>query len=359
MKKLRIAQFVTALRSLPAGKDVIWAPMDLALDIAEGAVAEGHDMTFYAPEASRIPYKVISGGLEYGISDPAFLKKTEAERKAMPYASQQATLFDQYLLSRMFADAAKGRYDVLHVHSERALPFVADCPVPILITLHDPISAYGRIVYRLFKGKKARFISISMAQRRPAPDLSYAANIYNGVDTDLFRPSGAKRSAFLFCSRLVQQKGVEDAIMAAKMAGERLDVVGKHYNAAYLEKVRALCTGPVKYVGMRPRASLPGIYGKAKALLFPIKWEEPFGLVMIEAMACGTPVIAYDRGSVREVIEDGVTGFIVKTPKQMAAAMKRIDEIDPQACRDRVERLFSIERMVDRYLATYRAAAKK
>jgi len=355
-RKLRVAQFVTSQRAIPVPKGVIWAPIDLALDIAKHMTNRGHEMTFYAPPSPKNPYRTVSGRLEEGIADQKFVKKMATERKKMPYGLNHVALFDQYLMLKMLQDADDGRYDVLHFHSERALPLVNMFKTPSVITFHDPINPYGKRAMPLFKGPNMHMISISMSQRKPAPNLPYAANIYNGVDTKLFSFSENHNGRFLFSSRLVPQKNVEDAISACRITRQPLDIYGRHYSKSYLRSVKKLCGGKIQFRGGVDHSEMPSIYANAKALLFPIKWEEPFGLVMIEAMACGTPVIAYRRGSVPEVIKHGKTGFIVNNKREMVAAMKKIDTIDRHECRRYVERRFSIERMANDYEKLYQKA---
>jgi glycosyltransferase involved in cell wall biosynthesis len=360
-RKLRIAQFVTSQRALPAPKGVIWAPIDLALEIADAMAERGHAMTFYAPPSPAVQHRVVSGRLTGGVCDAELAKFFDKERKArkMPFGSQHIELFDAYLIGKMIEDANRGLYDVLHFHHECALPFAGFSKVPMAVTLHDPINANGEMAYRLLNHPNAHLVSISMAQRRPAADLNWSANIYNGIDVGAFSFRANPKDKFLFCSRLIPQKGVEDAVAAAKLARAELDIVGLHYDSAYLRGIRKLCTSKVRYRGFVDRTRLPRVYGQAKALLFPIKWEEPFGLVMAEAMACGTPVIAYGRGSVPEIVKDGVSGFIVKTPMQMAAAMKKIDRIDRQECRAWAVGQFGKRRMVDDYERLYLKLANK
>jgi len=357
-KKLRIAQFITSQRSLPTPKGAIWAPIDLGLEIADAMAERGHKTTFYAPPSPTIKHKVISGKLKGGIFDKETYLEMKPELKKMPFGIPHIALFDAYLLNLMFADAAKGKYDVLHLHHERALPMVNDSRTPAIITLHDPINPYAARAYSLFRGPNARLISISMSQRAPAPNLPYAANIYNGVDTEVFKFGKAKRENFMTSGRLVPQKGLEDAIYAAKQCRVGLDIYGRYYSKYYYKTLAKTFTKKVRHRGNLVRSRLPAAYGRAKAMLFPIKWEEPFGLVMIEAMSCGTPVIAYDRGSVREVIKDGVTGYIVKNKRQMISAMKKIDRIDRHVCREWVQKRFSLERMVDDYEKLYHRVAK-
>lgn len=356
-KGLTIGMFVTSQREHPAPKGQIWAPIDLAIEIADGLKAYGHKTVFYAPPSPKLAKRhgVVSGKIDYSVNSRTFLKHETRFRREQAGPMVQA-MHDQYLYNLMVEDAKKGKLDVIHSHRvERTIQLARYAPVPTLITLHDPLWPLIAKSLDLFNGRHMHLVSISDAQRKPNPKLNYAATVYNGVDTSKFAFSAEPEDHFLFAGRLVKQKNVTDAIKAAKMTKSRLRIVGKWYDRGYFEKeVQAKLTGRISYGGLVPREHLPKVYGKAKALLMPIKWEEPFGLVMTEAMSCGTPVIAYGHGSVPEVVKHGKTGFIVRNAREMAAAMKKIDTIDRQACREHVERHFSLERMVANYERLYR-----
>jgi glycosyltransferase involved in cell wall biosynthesis len=252
----------------------------------------------------------------------------------------------------MFIDAARHRYDILHIHPpDRAMPLAITHPdIPVVYTLHDPIYPWRRDIFRMFQSPNQYFVSISDAQRRPAPDLNYAATIYNGIPLDAFPFSERSEDFFLFVGRLHPEKGVREAVEAARLAGVRLKIIGPPVTGEYWEKhVKPYLGEQIEYVGFVPRKDLFRFYGRAKATLVPIQWEEPFGLVLVESMACGTPVIAFRRGSVPEVVKHGETGLIVETVEEIAAAIKTIDAIDRAACRRHVEEHFSIEKMAEGY----------
>jgi glycosyltransferase involved in cell wall biosynthesis len=254
----------------------------------------------------------------------------------------------------MFAEAEKGNYDLLHIHPvDRALPLALSHPkIPVFYTLHDPIYPWRAEIFKMFSSPNQYFISISDSQRKPAPDLNYAATIYNGIDLKLFPFSENCEDYFLFVGRLHPEKGVAEAVEAARLADVKLIIIGPPVTGDYWDKrVKPFLDEKIKHIGYVPYNELYQYYQKAKGLFVPIQWEEPFGLVMIEAMACGTPVIALGRGAVPEIVIDGKTGFIIKDNnlKAMADAVKKIDKINRADCRRHVEQNFSIQQMIDRY----------
>ena len=154
----------------------------------------------------------------------------------------------------------------------------------------------------------------------------------------------------MFAGRIIKEKGAAEAIEAAKKAGEKLLLVGTHSNDEYWnKKIKPSLGNTIEYIGPVPREKLHKYFKDAKTTLLPIDWEEPFGMVMTESMACGTPVIAFNRGSVPEIIKNGATGFIVKNVSEMARAINLVESIDRMACRRHVEAKFSAEVMIKRY----------
>jgi glycosyltransferase involved in cell wall biosynthesis len=254
----------------------------------------------------------------------------------------------------MFEEAEKGKYDLLHIHPvDRALPLALSHPeIPVFYTLHDPIYSWKAEVFSMFTSPNQHYISISDAQRKPAPNLNYAATIYNGIDLSAFPFSESHDDYLLFVGRLQPEKGLAEAVQIARMTGEKLLIIGPPVTGEYWDKKIAPYLGDkIQYLGFVPREKLFKYYQRAKATLVPIQWEEPFGLILTESMACGTPVIAFDRGSVSEIVIDGKTGFIIKNNnlEKMADAVKKIDKINRIDCRKHIEQNFSIQRMIDRY----------
>ena len=261
-------------------------------------------------------------------------------------------------LAKVVKELKKIKVDIIHNHiGWRFLPYAPLFDCPVATTLHGPLDVpYQQFVYGQFKNLP--YISISNSQRRPFK-LNYAATVYNGIDINLFdfndKPKG---DYFAFLARMSPEKGPVHAIKIAKKAGIKLKMAAKvdAVDREYFEKeVKPLIDGKqIKFIGEICPVEKNNFLRNAKGLLVPLQWEEPFGLFMIEAMACGTPVIAFRRGSVPEVVKDKKTGFIVKTTDQMVSAIKKIDQIKRSDCRDWVEKYFTDKIMVDNYEKVYR-----
>jgi len=354
MKKLRIATMVTGHFTTPPPKGVVYAPMDIAVEVSEGLVKKGHRVDFYGPEGTKVKVtNVISAGLK-ALNQPAGESITKGQNVGGAEVNKIFNLWDQYLIAKMFEAAEKRNYDLLHIHPpDRALPLALSHPkIPVFYTLHDPIYPWKAEVFSMFASSNQHYISISDAQREPAPDLNYTATIYNGIDLNAFPFSESHDDYLLFTGRLQPEKGLAEAVQIAKMTGEKLLIVGPPVTGAYWdEKVAPYLNEKIQYIGFVPREELFKYYQRAKATLVPIQWEEPFGLILTESMACGTPVIAFERGSIPEIVIEGKTGFIIKDNnlEVMADAVKKIDQIKRIDCRKHVEQNFSTQRMIDRY----------
>jgi glycosyltransferase involved in cell wall biosynthesis len=261
------------------------------------------------------------------------------------------------LLIEAIAERA-GEFDVIHSHIDwLPLPVLSRTGVPFLTTMH------GRLdlpclpeVIGVFAD--APFVSISADQRRPLPEANWIATIQHGLPKDLFRPSYEPGSYLAFLGRLTADKGPEDAIRIARAARMPLRIAAKiprSETAYFKNKLEPNIDGQtVQLVGEVDDAKKQPFLADAAGLLFPIDWPEPFGLVMIEAMACGTPVIAYGSGSVPEVVEDGVTGFIVDGKEQAIRAVKELGRLDRRVVRARFEERFAASRMAHEYETRYR-----
>jgi glycosyltransferase involved in cell wall biosynthesis len=203
-------------------------------------------------------------------------------------------------------------------------------------------------------------VAISESQRQLAPDLCWATTVHNAVETADFTFRERKDSHVLFMGRMTPEKGAHLAIDAARGAGRHILLAGKLQEPRehdYFEsQVRPRLGSDAEFVGEADAAAKQELYGAAHCLVFPICWDEPFGLVMIEAMACGTPVVALRRGSVPEVVLDGATGYIRENPADLPAAINKAGNIDPAACRRRVEENFNVSAMVAGYEGAYAKA---
>ncbi|OSJ19524.1 glycosyl transferase [Bradyrhizobium canariense] len=268
---------------------------------------------------------------------------------------------DPNAVSAMLLEAVAGRareFDVIHAHIDWAhLPVLARSGTAFLTTLHGRLDIPG-ISELVRQFQAACFVSISDSQQAPLATANWCGTVHHGLPAGLFRASYEAGSYLAFLGRLTADKGPDDAIRIARAVGMPLRIAAKvpRGERAYFKKqlepeidgTTVHLVGEVDEQGKQP------FLAGAAALLFPIKWPEPFGLVMIEAMACGTPVIAYRAGSVSEVIEDGVTGFIVDSEEEAIRALTKLDRIDRRTVRARFEERFTAERMARAYEAHYR-----
>jgi glycosyltransferase involved in cell wall biosynthesis len=334
---------------------MIYAPIDLAVAIAKGLGKRGHHVTIFAPNGTEVHGENIT--VETMNLRP--LIRNQDEFTALLANTDDLVhdipgLWDRYMSTEMYKRAEKGTYDILHFHHpESALSAaVQHTKIPTVYTLHDPVSTIDRELYELFTSPNQRFISISKNQRRDAPDLPYLDCIYNGTDTDLFALSDEPEDYLLFAGRITPEKGVKEAIRVAKESNHRLLIIGPvaHGSQAYFDQyIKPELDDRILYLGRMDQDQLPKYYQKAKAVLTPVQWEEPFGLTTIEAMACGTPVISLHRGAAPEIILNGKTGFIVNSVNEMVDAVGKLDQIKRRDCRNHVVRRFDIKRMVDNY----------
>ncbi len=336
---MRIAQVAPLAESVPptlyggTERVVSWLTEDL--------VRQGHQVTLFASADSR-----TRGELAPVV--PRALRLDPRIRDAQPY--------NCLLLDRVFARADE--FDVIHFHIEMIhYPLFRMMADRIVTTLHGRLDLPDlHPFYRAFPDLP--LVSISRAQREPMPPVNWAATVHHGMPLNLFRPYDESGNYLAFLGRICPEKGVEDAIAIAERMGIVLKIAAKVDAAdrAYYEaRVRPRLQGNryVEFLGEIGDREKNEFLGRAKALLFPICWPEPFGLVMIEAMACGTPVIAYNCGSVPEIVEDALTGFIVRDVKEAVAVLGKIDSLDRTQIRRRFEQRFTVERMTSKYLEVY------
>jgi glycosyltransferase involved in cell wall biosynthesis len=310
--------------------------------LADGLVDRGHDVTLFATGDSTTRAR-----LEYAFETapgPRFNNSVWHDT-----VHQLMALRDPH------------RFDLIHQHTcWSGLVAAGLLDVPVVHTLHRMFDAEMRRIYE-HVADRLWFVAISESQRSQMPGLRYAGVVYNGIDLDRHHLREEKEGFLLFLGRAHPDKGPVRAIGAARAAGLPLVLAVKIAEASEREhwerEVEPLLGDDITVLPELGHADKADLLARARAVLFPIDWEEPFGLVMTEAMACGTPVIATPRGAVPEVIEHGVTGFVVPVdeyPEAAARAVGELGEIDPRACRRRVEDRFSKERMVDGYEAIYR-----
>lgn len=341
----------------PRPNDIIYAPIDLAVSICEQLAQRGHQMTYFGPAGSHLKAEVETLNLPPLVSDQQSFSELIHDTDAMVHG--MPLLREQYYALEMFRRAQKGEFDLLHFHHpEAALPYAKLFPdVPVVYTLHDPIDDWYKAAFEMNLSPNQHFISISDNQRRGAPDLPYVDTVYNGTDTEKFALHKEKNGYLLFTGRVTTEKGIKEAVELARETDHRLLIIGPTYNdngAAFERYVKPHLDDKILSLGFLEQEQVIPYYQKAKALLMPIQWEEPFGLTMIEAMSCGTPVLAMNRGSVPEIVKEGKTGFITDSVTEMAEASEKIDKIKPEDCRKHVEENFSVTKMADGYETAYR-----
>jgi glycosyltransferase involved in cell wall biosynthesis len=312
--------------------------------LADGLSESGHDVTLFATGDSTTKAK-----LEYIFAE----------------APGPAAINDIWhdSVQTMYSLRDPDAFDVFHLHSPfSALAAGAVLGRPVVHTLHGSFSPHMRLLYEQVKDR-AWYVAISQAQRDHMPELNYAGVVYNGIDVPAYPLRKEKDDYVLFLGRAAPEKGALRAVLAARAAGARLVAAVKVADALEKEhweqEVLPNMPKDATVLGEVTIEEKMDLLSRARAVLFPIDWDEPFGLVMTEAMACGTPVIATPRGSVPEVVADGRTGFVVSVesyPEEAAAALKCLDEIDPAACRAWVEERFSKEAMVAGYERAYELA---
>jgi glycosyltransferase involved in cell wall biosynthesis len=308
--------------------------------LTEELVGQGHDVTLFASGDSVTKAKLIA----------------PCRRSLRLDKSCVDQLAHHILMLELVAKEARA-FDAVHFHCDYLhFPLSRRQRVPHVTTLHGRLDLPDLApLYREFPDVPV--VSISDSQREPLPWVNWQATVYHGLPDDLyrFRPLPGKYLAFL--GRISPEKRVDRAIEIAQRIGmplkiaAKVDSVDREY---FNEIVEPLLRGPnVEYLGEIGDGEKDEFLGNAFALVFPIDWPEPFGLVMIEALACGTPVIAYRRGSVPEVLEDGVTGFIVSGLEDAVRAAERIGSLDRRGCRRVFEERFSARRMARDYVAVY------
>lgn len=346
-KKLKIAIFCTNEWPTPPPQDTFYAPLWIAYYVAEGLAKRGHKVFYFGSRESKLKHsRLVSFGMRA-------LKYNKTLLPFLPYMNENVVNFyEQLMISRIYQMNRTEKFDIIHMHPYRkCIPFSLLSKTPTVITIHDPIKEFTKYMLSQTKEFPQIFlISLSNAQRKPAPKLNYIATVYNGLDLKNFQFNEKPGDYFLTAGRFVPEKGIDLAILAAKKAKVKLKVAGGPAKQGYFQKkIKPHLDKNIQYLGMVNYLEMSNLYKEAKAFLSPIQWEEPFGLTFIEAMACGTPVITFPRGSAKEIIKHDKTGFVVKNIEEMAKAIKKIDIISRAECRKRVEENFTVEKMVEKY----------
>ena len=335
---MRIAQVAPLIESVPPKH--YGGTERIVSYLAEELVRAGHEVTLFCSGDSVTAARLIA---------PTRRSLRKNERCKDPMA-REVILIDHVV------EHAR-EFDVIHFHTGY-LHFAVSrrLPVPHVTTLHGRLDMLDLV--RVFdRFRDVPVISISDSQREPVPWANWQATIYHGLPKDLFRFYPDRGDYLAFLGRISPEKGADRAIEIAKRVDMPLKIAAKVDRAdrRYFKRVvEPLLNDPhVEWIGEISDQHKNEFLGNAYALLFPIDWPEPFGLVMIEAMACGTPVIAYESGSVPEVMEDGITGFVVREPGEAAEAIGRVTDLSRARCREVFETRFTATRMADDYMEVY------
>ncbi|MFW6058871.1 MAG: glycosyltransferase family 4 protein [Phycisphaeraceae bacterium] len=358
-RPLRIAMLAPITWCVPPTGYGPWE--QVVYNVTEGLVARGHEVTLFAAAGSRTSARLVE-------TVPHAFEQWPEQQKQRPRRFDPETgllegppdfrALEQQHIATCLEHVADGGFDVVHSHLHvHALVFSRLIPCPLVSSLHG--AAWVRAMHPVFdRYRDLPFVSLSDAERTLKPDLNYVGTVYNGVNLARFAFEKNKSDYLLFAGRLSPEKGAAEAVRIAQLAGVPLRMAGmvEPQHEDYFEReIRPHIDGEqVQYLGLLSQKDLAVQYRQARAVLFPISWCEPCSMVGIEAQACGTPLIGTRFGYLPELIRDGETGFLVDTVEQAAAAVAKLDTIDPAACRRNVAERFCIETMAAGYERVFR-----
>jgi len=350
---VKIAQVAPLVESIPpsryGGTERVIAALTSEL------VAMGHDVTLYATGDSDVNGRLIP------LIPRALWKEDRQVNELMVHFSE---------LGHVARDA--DQYDIVHSHLDfLAFPFARSVCTPFVHTMHGRMDTV-ELQQLTLEYSEMPLVSISDSQRRPVPRANWVGTVYNGTPVESLPPGNGDGDYLAFVGRISPEKGLAEAIDVAVRAGMRLKIAARMPlenvdnpwvrldHAYYQDEIKPRLNNPlIEVVGEVDDVHRGELLKDARALLFPINWPEPFGLTMIEALACGTPVIARSLGSVPEIIRDGRTGFACSSIDEMVDACRRIDTLDRAECRSDAEARFSTRAMARGYLAIYRTLCEQ
>ena len=335
---MRIAQVAPLFESVPP--KYYGGTERVVSYLTEELVRQGHEVTLFASGDSATKARLVAG----------CQRSLRLDKRCIDKLAHQTVM-----LERVFQRATE--FDIVHFHVDYLhFPLSRRQPITNVTTLHGRLDIPDLVpLYQEFRDM--RVISISNAQREPLPSANWQATVYHGLPVDLYRFRPEPGSYLAFVGRISPEKRVDRAIEIAKRVqiplkiAAKVDPVDRHYFKSTIKPL--LCEPLVEFIGEIGEGEKDEFLGNAYALLLPIDWPEPFGLVMVEAIACGTPVIAYRDGAVPEVIEEGHTGFIVEELEDAVEAVRRIPELSRKRCREAFEERFTATRMAHDYVKVF------
>jgi glycosyltransferase involved in cell wall biosynthesis len=337
--RLKIAQIAPLWFPIPPKK--YGGTERIIFYLTEELIKRGHDLTLFASGDSKTKAKLI------------LVTKRGLISRGIPW---QDWWWNNLNYSLAFEKAK--RFDIIHSHwTPLGMFFQKLVKTPVLHTFHNlpPKDDHRWEVLKYFRDSNVVFISKKERENSPVR-FKREYVVYNGIDISQFKFKKKPKDYFLWVGRISPAKGTEEAVIIAKKAKVKLILVGQlqpMYEDYFERKIRPNLNEKIKYLGELTQKRLIFYYQNAKGFLFPLQWEEPFGLCLIEAMACGTPVIAFSKGSIPEVVKDKKTGFIVKNIEEAVEAIKTVDKIKREDCREWVKENFSLEKMVENYERIY------
>ena len=316
--------------------------------LADGLVSKGHEVTLFTVSSSSTKAR------KFNVFDGEMNSYLDGPPQSLLNIALTHTLAS-------YIEISKGGYDIIHDHTwKEGLSSAAFIGTPIIHTVHGLLNEETIRFYSLFKDYPGiYFVTISNYQQTRLPGLNYAATVYNGIDLPRYPYSEDKEDFLFYMGRFNEAKAPHIACEVAEKLGKKLILAGRVFEGperSYFDQyVKPHLSDDILYVGELGHWSSEKmrLFSRARGYLHPIQWDEPFGIVMAEAMACGTPVIAFRRGSTPEVVAHGVTGFVVETMEEFINAVEHVDEISPRACRERAENMFTARSMVDNYERVY------
>lgn len=363
--------------------NVIFAPGTLAIDLVTELAILGHEVYFFTPKYELITNKNIT-------NINADLSFFDEELKSRGYGyidllSKHPLTFitlarqvQSELVAKAIEMANQDKLDILHFFTneeEMSLTFSRFSKKPVVFTHHEPFNFLTKYRSQFGKYSNLNWISISKSQQKTSPNkMNFIGNVYNGIDKDLFKPNYQNdQKYFAYFGRIIESKGVHLAIEACKKANVELRIAGKHYenlgkDTYWKEKIKPQIDNKhIKYVGfINTLKAKQDFLSNAKALIMPSTWEEPFGMVAIESLACGTPVIGIRSGAIPEIVEDGINGYLVNKDminkveldegniiEKLVLAINKINNIDRKECRKSFEKKFTLQKMVKGYEEIY------
>lgn len=338
---MKIAQLAPNVERVPP---ITYGGIELVVSsLTETLIERGHELTLFASGNSQTAARLVS------VTDTPL-------RTTANVLTRQWQAFD--IKSLLKLKEMQNEFDIVHNHmGYQALPYLDQLRCPVLSTNHNPIKPYNLPIYLDYRHLPYVAISNAFKQSNYPEQLNYLAVVYNGIDLTKFAINlSDKRSYLLFLGRIGKDKGTAEAIDIAQAVNLPLKIAGKvdETDNPYFEKlVQPRLGSDVEYIGEVDHKTKVDLLQKAIAVVYPIAFDEPFGLVMVESLACGTPVMSLNRGSVSEILVDNETGIVAHSKDELINRFHQIANIRPELCRARVQNLFSKDSMVDNYEKIY------